>query len=296
MNYFGETLRRIGNAWRWVAAQFWGTLLIVLVGVAWTRVPERHAWQVGLTILLPLTMLAALLVLEAGTMRGLLKKDERRVRFAWGALTLLVWIAVVWLAWWILDWCDDHIYLWAGYLNSRASAHARARIFNFSHIVLWLTILEWIFRWIVVPAKVIPHAMASAQWGWRLPWRKLLRMLLNWRWWLAAVIAALLGVWLPSHFFNGMPHGTVVHQMWAVGLKLAGAYLEAMASWVLLLAWAAVELDRISRECATAGNSKSGAISEGQEALSTAGQETGGTVRPVILPLPESGDGGGGNS
>jgi hypothetical protein len=47
-------------------------------------------------------MLAAMLVLEAGTMRGFMQKDERRVRFVWGALTLLVWIAVVGLAWFIL--------------------------------------------------------------------------------------------------------------------------------------------------------------------------------------------------
>jgi hypothetical protein len=244
VNDFKEMFRRLGWAWGWTAAQFWGALLILLAGVGWTRVPERHAWQVGLTILLPLLMLAAMLVLEAGTMRGFMQKDERRVRFVWGALTLLVWIAVVGLAWFILDWCDDHIFLWAGYLNSRASAHTRARVFTYPHIVLWLSILIWIFRWIVVPAKVIPHAMASAQWGWRLPWRKLLRMMLNWRWWLGAVITTLVGVWLPSHFFNGEPHGSVAHQMWAVSLKLAGAYLLAIASWVLLLVWGAVVLDR----------------------------------------------------
>jgi hypothetical protein len=244
MNTLNDLLRRLRANLGWVGAQFWGLLLIVLAGVGWTRVPERHVWQVGLTLLLPLLMMAAVLVLEAGTMRGLLQKEERRVQFAWGALTLLVWIAVVLIAWFILDWCDDHIFLWAGYLNSRASAHARARVFTYPHIVLWLSILVWIGRWIVVPAKVIPHAMASAQWGWRLPWRKLLRMMSNWRWWLGAVIAALVGIWLPSHFFNGEPHGTVAHQMWAVILKLAGAYLLAIASWVLLLVWAAVVLDR----------------------------------------------------
>jgi len=97
------------------------TPLIVLAAAVWTRVPEKHWWQVGLTLLLPLAMLAATLVLEVGTMRGFLQNDERRVRFAWGALTLLVWIAVVWLAWFILDWCDDQIPQWASYLNSRAS-------------------------------------------------------------------------------------------------------------------------------------------------------------------------------
>jgi len=246
MSTWNDLLRRLRTSLGWVAAQFWGTLLIVLAGVGWTRVPEKHAWQVGLTLLLPLVMLAAMLVLEAGTMRGFLQIKERRVRFASGALTLLVWIAVVWIAWVILDWCGDQIPLWAGYLNSRASAHARATVFTYQHIATWLSILVWVWRWIVVPAKVIPHALASAQWGWRLPCRKLLRMLLNWRWWLAAVIAALVGVLLPSYFFHGEPHGTPAHQVWAVILKVAGAYLLAAACWILLLAWAAVLLARQS--------------------------------------------------
>jgi hypothetical protein len=286
MSTLNDLLRRLRASLGWVAAQFWATLLIVLAGVAWTRVPERHVWQVGLTILLPLAMLAALLVLEAGTMRVFLQKDARRARFAWGALTLLVWIAVVWAAWFILDWCDDQIPQWASYLNSRASAHARARFFTYEHITTWLTVLEWIFRWIVVPAKVIPHALASAQWGGRLPWRKLLRMTLNWRWWIGALIAALLGVLLPSYFFNGEPHGTVTQQVWAVSLKLSGAFLLAIASWVLLLAWAAVLLTRDGQKPKAPGDDALVAAPVGSGPL---GKDS------VKLPLPENDNDAGGN-
>jgi hypothetical protein len=286
MSTLRDLLRRLRASLGWVEAQFWATLLIVLAGVIWTRVPERHAWQVGLTLLLPLLMLAAVLVLEAGTMRAFLQRDERRVQFAVGALTLLVWIAVVRVAWFILDWCDDRIPLWASYLNSRASAHARARLFTYEHIQLWLTVLVWIFRWIVVPAKVIPHAMASAEWGWRLPWRKLLRMMLNWQWWIGAVIAALVGVLLPSYFFHGEPHGTVTHQVWAVILKVAGAYLLAIASWVLLLAWAAVLLAREERRPKPPGDD---ALVPAPVASGPLGEDS------VKLLLPESDNDAGGN-
>jgi len=281
-----DLLRRLRTNPGWVAAQFWGTLLIVLAGVVWTRVPEKHWWQVGITLLLPLLMLAATLVLQAGAMRSFFGQDDRRVRIAWGALTLLVWIAAVWLAWFILDWCDDQIPQWASYLNSRASAHARARFLTYAHITTWLSVLEWIFRWIVVPAKVIPHAMASAEWGWRLPWRKLLRMMLNWRWWIGAVIAALVGVLLPSYFFNGEPHGSVTHQVWAVSLKLAGACLLAIASWVLLLGWAAVLLAREEHKPKAPGDDALVAAPVGSRPL---GENS------VKLPLPESGNDAGGN-
>jgi hypothetical protein len=286
MSTMNDLLRRLRASFGWVAAQFWATPLIALAGVGWTRVPERHAWLVGLTLLLPLLMLAAVLVLEAGTMRSFLGQDERRVRFAVGALTLLVWIAVVGILWFILDWCDDQIPQWASYLNSRASANARARFFTYEHITTWLSVLEWIFRWIVVPAKVIPHALASAQWGWRLPWRKLLRMILNWRWWIGAVIASLMGVLLPSYFFNGAPHGSVTHQVWAVILKVAGAYLLAIVSWVLLLAWAAVLLMRDERKLETLGDDALVAAPVGSGPL---GENS------VKLALPESDNDAGGN-
>jgi hypothetical protein len=107
-----------------------------------------------------------------------------------------------------------------------------------------MTYVEWVFRWIVVPAKVIPYAAASAQWGWRLPWRRVIRMLWNWRWWLGVVVAALLAVELPSRLFAVTPSGGVNAQIWHVVLKLIATYLLAVGSWVLLLGWVAVLFDR----------------------------------------------------
>jgi hypothetical protein len=218
--------------------------LLILAGLAWTRLPDKHVWQVALTLIVPLLLAISALELEAATMRSFADDDGRRLKLVWGACTLLVWVALFWVGWAVLDWCDDQIPEWAGYLNSRASANARATVFTYDHIQSWLTLAEWVLRWIVVPGKVIPHAMASAQWGWRLPWRKLIRMMLNWRWWPAVALTALMGVVLPGHFFTAEPHGTVSHQIWAVALKLTGSYLLAVASWVLLLAWAAVLLAR----------------------------------------------------
>lgn len=244
LNLFSDLLDRLRKSLAWVAAQFWATLLLFLAGVAWTRLPDKHAWQVVLSLVVPLLLLALLLLLEAGTMRRLFNHEQGRVPLTLGAALLLVWVVVVWLAWWILDWCGDQIPLWAGYLNSRVDSNGRATLFTYDHLTLWLTALVWIFRWIVVPAKVIPLALASVQWGWRLPLRKVIRLLLNWRWWIAVVAASLLAVELPSRFFIAQPSGSVSHQIWAIVLKIAGLYLLAVIAWVLLLAWAAVLLYR----------------------------------------------------
>jgi len=229
--------RRLRSARGWVAAQFVLTLALILVGLAWTRLPDKHVWQVALDLLVPLLLIVSALELQAGTVRKLADDDGRRVKLVWGAVTLLVWIAVGAAFWALLDWCDDQIPLWAGYLNSKFGAHARAATFTYQHIQHWLTVAEWVLRWVVLPAKLIPFAAASAQWGFRLPWRRILRFLWNWRWWLGVVLASLVGVWLPGHFFDKPPKGTVSAQVWSVGLKLAGAYVLAVGSWVFLLAW-----------------------------------------------------------
>jgi hypothetical protein len=228
----------------WVALQFGLTPLLILLGMAWARLPDKHIWQIALLLLLPLILSVSALELQAGTVRAFAEDDGRRVKLVWGAITLLVWIALGWAAWALLDWCDDQIPLWAGYLNSTASAQATATLFTYQHIVRWLTMLEWLLRWIVLPAKLIPFAAASAQWGLRLPWRRIIRLLWNWRWWLGVALAALAGVWLPSQFVKGPPCGTVSAPVWIVGFKLAAAYLLAVGSWVMLLGWWAVLFSR----------------------------------------------------
>jgi hypothetical protein len=241
VTYFKDLFGRLSQSWRWVVAQFVGFPILILLFWVWDRlIKEKYVWEVALSLLLPLLLVISVLELQAGTMRSLAGDDGKRVKLVWGAMTLLVWIAVAWVAWALLDWCDDQFYQWASYLNSQAPAHLRARLLTYEHIYLLLYYMEWVCRWIVVPAKVIPYAMASAQWSLRLPWRNALRILWNWRWWLGVTIAALLGVWLPSRIFatmlSGTPRAQVLHEL----LRLAAAYLLAVGSWVLLLDWGAV--------------------------------------------------------
>lgn len=286
-NPLNDLFRRLRLSLAWVAAQFWATLLLVLAGVAWTRLPDRYAWQVGVSLFVPLVLLAAALLLQAGTMRGLFNDEKKRVSPVIGVLTLLVWAAILWAVWALLDWCSDQIPDWAGYLNSRFSSNQRATLFTFDHIQSWLMLAVWVLRWIVVPAKVIPYAMASAQWGWRLPWRKIIRFFFNWRWWLAVVAAALLAVEWPSHFFTGEPQGTVSHQVWAIAFKVVAAYLLAIICWVLLLAWCAVLLDR---GAPAAQKPKGDSLVPAPVGSGPLGEDS------VKLPLPEGGDGSGGNA
>jgi hypothetical protein len=221
----------------WIVLQFVVTLLILAAALGWTRLADKHWWQVALTLLVPVVLAICALELQAGTVRKLADDDGQRVKLVGGAVAMLVWIALGFATWLVLDWCDDKIPLWAGYLNSKFSSRARATTFTYDHILHWLTMLEWFVRWVVLPAKLIPYAACSAQWGLGIPWRRMIRFLWNWRWWVGVAVAAFVGVWLPAQFFEKPPHGTVSAQVWSVILKLAATYVLAVGSWVLLLGW-----------------------------------------------------------
>jgi hypothetical protein len=228
---------RLGGARLWIVLQFVVTLLILAAALGWTRLADKHWWQVALTLLVPVVLAICALELQAGTVRKLADDDGQRVKLVGGAVAMLVWIALGFATWLVLDWCDDKIPLWAGYLNSKFSSRARATTFTYDHILHWLTMLEWFVRWVVLPAKLIPYAACSAQWGLGIPWRRVIRFLWDWRWWVGVAVAAFVGVWLPAQFFEKPPHGTVSAQVWSVILKLAATYVLAVGSWVLLLGW-----------------------------------------------------------
>lgn len=288
-----EWARRLFRARGWVALQFVSLAFLLIAGIGWTRIPEKHAWQVFFTLLIPLLLAAGFLLLQAATLRSLLRPlapeqdaAPRQVRIAWGAATLLLWIAIAWLLWIALDRFDDQIELWAGYLNSKFAVGTRARIATEEHIAWLLSYLERALRWVILPGLLVPRA-SSAAWGLREPpGKRVLRVWLNWRWWPAVLAAALLGAAWPASFFAALPHGTVSAQIWRVVLKLAASYLLVVSSWLALLAWAATLM-------CTDGPAAE-ARDEGPGELTGVGVRVippnGGKSGSVRLPLPESGD------
>lgn len=239
MNLVKDAMGRLERAWGWVVAQFVGTALLILLGLAWTRISDRTETQIVFSLLLPILLLAAALLLQAATIRRLIEHEENRVFLVWGALSLLIWLIVGWAAWALLDWFDGWLPRLAGFISSQTAAHPRATIFTYSHVMRFFAIIEWVLHWIVVPCELILCAVASAQWGWSLPWRKLVPLMMSWRWRPVVIFGSLVAVAWPQAYFDSLPHGSVAHQVWAVVFKLGAAYFLAMASWVVVLAWAA---------------------------------------------------------
>jgi hypothetical protein len=244
VNLLNELMNRVRRPWRWLVAQVLLTPLLAVFTLVWTRIPEKHLWQIFLTLLLPALVLISLFELEAGTMRAFARDDGKRLKLVWSAVALAVVAVVLCLCWTLLNWCDNQSWNWAFYLSSKAPASLRARLLSYDHLNNWIMALLWLARWVVTPAVLLPFAQGAALHGlWKLPWRRSLLLIADWRWWLGVLLFALLGVLLPAHLFNNAPHGSVQAQELRVGLKLAASFLLIMVSWILSLGWLAILFD-----------------------------------------------------
>ena len=248
---------RLRRAWVWVLGEYVGIAALIAIGLVWTRIPEKNGWQVALTLAVPVLIAAGFLWLQAGLVRGLLpaampaevKDDEedadsRWVPIAWGAATLLLWIAIGWALWVLLDLFDSRVSQWASYLNSKFDPHARTHWASYAHLSRDLYWAEWASRWAVVPGLLVPLGVCSAAWGLlRLPWRRAVALWVSWKWWPVVIAWALIGEAWPQRWFASDPYGTVRAQVWRVGLKLAAAYLLAVTGWVKVLGWGAMRVN-----------------------------------------------------
>ena len=66
MSYFRELFLKLRRSWIWVVLQFLLTLVLIVAGLAWTRIPEKHWWQVLLTLVVPLLLLVSIVPIWRG--------------------------------------------------------------------------------------------------------------------------------------------------------------------------------------------------------------------------------------
>ena len=219
-------------------------LLFILLGLAWTRLPDKHVWQVLLSLLVA-TAAGHRGALAASRNHAQLAGDDGKARQAGlgrgdaagldrrglGRLGAAGLVRRPDSAVGGLSELAGSGTLAGEALHLRAHSSAGSPCSSGSFAGSWCR--PRLFR-----------TPASAQWGWRLPLRQGDPALVE----LALVAGrgrcARWCVWLPGRFFAADPHGTVSAQIWHVSLKLAATYLLAVGSWVLLLAWEAVLFGR----------------------------------------------------
>lgn len=243
---------RFRRAWIWVAAEYVGLAGLISLGLLRNRIPKNQGWEVALTIALPAIAAAGFLWLQAGLARGFLSPsahveateeeegaEPKRVAMAWGAATLLLWLALGWLAGMGLDWLDMRNSQWTADLISRLGPHARATWGSYDQLFRDIQWALWTLRWVMVPGLLVPVGICSAAWGvLRMPGRRVMRVWSSWKWWPVVAAWALIGEAWPQTWFETPPKGMI--GALPVLLRVAGAYLLGVTAWVKVLGWGAM--------------------------------------------------------
>jgi hypothetical protein len=110
---------------------------------------------------------------------------------------------------------------------------------------LWhVPFAPWVVGWMVAPGILLPFASTSAVWGLRLPWRRLLRLLYEWKWWLGLMAALVIGVALPCLIIAAMRSENATPSLWITCLGVGVNDVLSISSWALMLSWFTVLFER----------------------------------------------------
>jgi hypothetical protein len=249
-NYLRASGLWIGAQFSWMIAWIWtGVAVLHLLGGQ-----KGPAWILnGLGVADNILIMIVATVVQTGMLRSLMRNRAKRGHPVWGAVALILWGMLCLIAAEMQDYLQEPV-------------------------------LQWLLAWVVVPAISFPFAAASAVSGFRLPWRRILRVVGAWRWWLAVLLAGAFGK-LAELYFDSLHPAYVWDVNLATGLKMGAVDVLEMGVWILLIAWLAVLFDLTG--------APGGELRVKNPAGVLAEPNSGYSVAP---PLSETGNGGGGDA
>jgi hypothetical protein len=232
--------------WRvWLLHVLANSLLFALF-VGWLFIPESHNWQLGLSLLSIIALVAAGLVLHAGTLSYFAERYSsspaplrtgyvRALRHVLAFAICVLFLYVVWLQ---VGRLDAYQRMLPAYLRSTMPVQVRRHVSRAAISGAYQTAI-FVLRWIVVPGVLLPFAAAVAHFGFQgllqgppAAWRAVRTGV----YWLAIAVAAVAGVLLSSHLVAWRPlsHGaTLSRETASMALRFAIAYLVVLASWLM---------------------------------------------------------------
>jgi len=220
-----------------ILLQWFGNLVLILLGLAWLQIPDSHTWQFLFSMLSAALLVFAFLGLHVCTFQKLHAVPPKA---AWWLRVLLL-LAVIVFGYFLMQFIGigrGHEAVFAGYWNSKFSAGLRT-FFTFQRLVEWQDHVYDLLQWLLV-ALLLPIAFICAATGVRGHAVSIRRIYRHLVYWLVVVVFGFSGAYITSLLAGWTPgHGTAV-EILSVVLRLGVAYTLGVLLWCFVLALMAV--------------------------------------------------------
>jgi hypothetical protein len=234
--------------WRLWLVQFIVNPLLFGLFTLWLLIPVANAFHVALNILAAVLLLAAFLVLHAGTLNYFYSQPANgsiplRTAFA-AALRNLLPVAlcavVLYLLFILAASAGAYTDALPPYLRSMMPAFLR-RLVGLSTIQGIFDAFLFLLRWVLVPGLVLPFLASASHFGFRALGR---RGFASWKrtvfsvsYWALLILAALVGVLATQKIMGMTPDfrtSTYAQETSSLILRASASYLLGLFAWMLV--------------------------------------------------------------
>lgn len=238
-------LRRITP--RVLILQLAGNAILAAIASVWLEIPDSHTWQLLLSVVIAIALIAAFLWLHTITLR-ILRQPLTVITLWFSSILLAAWLLLTKAFTTAIAHLDDNSSQRAGYWNSKLSPHWR-NIFTYERLDTWQTNLTQFVLWVILPAIVLPFLIETVTTGLRAPaWRNAARTLQRWQHWLTVLLVSIAGRSITNHLIDWHPTDTIHGELISAALRLPLAYVLAVLLALIVLTVTAVLLGRANTQ------------------------------------------------
>jgi len=243
-----DTFRGCFRSWRLWLLQFFLNPLLFGLFTLWLLIPLASAFHVALNIFVLVLLVAAFLLLHAGTLNYFYSQDANetaslRTAFA-GALRNLLPVALgaalLYLLFLLASAASAYTDAYPPYLRSIMPAFLRRQV-GLSTIQGFFDALLFALRWILVPGLVLPFLASASHLGFRgfgprgfAAWK---HTVLSLSYWAFLILAVLLGVLATQKIMGMTPDfrtSTYAQEKNSLILRASASYLLGLFAWMLV--------------------------------------------------------------
>jgi hypothetical protein len=242
-----DTFKGWLRSWRLWLIQFFANLLLFVWFAGWLLLPVANAAYLILNILLAALFLAAVLVLQGGTLNYFYSQGHHEgatlgsvlVRALRNLPAVAVCTGAAYLLWIVVGKADAYQETLPAYLRSMTPMSLRKHISLAAFQGLFDASL-FVLRWIVVPGLVLPFLASVSRLGFRgfgrqgfTAWKTSLRSISYWG---VVILSALLGVLATERILEARPDfrtSTFTRETVSLMLRGLASYLLGLFAWLL---------------------------------------------------------------